>query len=284
MTTPKLNEDTLSEKPAIEQFKRMGYEFIPGEKLDPQESKDSERSSRREVILVNRLRKKLEELNPKAEETVIEKAIRRVTNIQGSSLLDENKSFHKDLVSNISIEQKFKVGKRNVTIKYIDFNEPLNNDFLIVNQFWVKGPKVLDRPDIIVFVNGIPLAVIECKSPVARDTGVGDAIVQLLRYQKEIPALFRTSQVLLGANLFKARYGVVSADDEDFHEWKAETKEKFPVLSEHPTIKEMKELGKLDDKDLPSIPAQQDITIAALFNKKNFLDIVRNLRIGNSRK
>ena len=87
MPPPTLNEDTLSEKPAIEQLARMGYEFIPGEKLDPQESEDCERSSRRDVVLVKRLKRKLAELNPEATESTIDKAVRRATNLQGTSLL-----------------------------------------------------------------------------------------------------------------------------------------------------------------------------------------------------
>jgi len=279
---PKFNEDTLSEKPAIEQLVRMGYAFIPGEKLDPQEAEDCERTSRRDVVLVERLRRKLRELNPEAGETAIEKAIRQITNIQGTGLMDENKAFHRMLVSNISIDQESGAGRRAVTIKFIDFAEPANNEFIVANQFWVKGPKFNDRPDIVIFVNGIPLAVIECKSPVARETGVGDAIDQLCRYQREIPALFRTNQLLLGANLMGAKYGAIGSDYDHFHEWKAKPEEKLPILTQHPTVLEMKSLGLIDEKDLPHTPAPQDVAVAALFNKRNFLDIIRNFTVFES--
>ncbi len=274
MTT--FNEDTLSEKPAIEQLKRMGYEFIPGDKLDPQENEDSERSSRRDVVLVNRLRAKLVELNPDASEGAIDKAIRRVTNIQGTGILDENRTFHHDLVSNISIDQETDAGRRGVTIKFIDFDHPEMNEFLVVNQFWVKGHDVYDRPDIVIFVNGIPLVVIECKSPVAKETGTKEALDQLIRYQKEIPALFRTNQILIGINLFGAKYGVIGASQEDFHEWKAKPEEKLPILRDHPMVKEMLELKLIDKNGLSLTPAAQDVLIAVLLNKKNLLDIIRN--------
>ncbi len=270
------NEDTLSERPAIEQLARMGYEFIPGEKLDPQESEDCERSSRRDVVLTARLKRKLAELNPEATESTIDKAVRRATNLQGTSLLDENKSLHRDLVSNITVEQESGGGRRGQTIRFINFDEPEKNDFLAVNQFWVKGPKLTDRPDLVLFVNGIPLAVIECKSPVARETGVPNALAQLIRYQREIPALFRANQVLAGVNLCGAKYGVVDADLEGFHEWKAKPEEKLPNLADHPTVKEMMKLKLLGSEDLPRKPSAQDVLIAALFNKRNFLDIVRN--------
>mgnify|MGYP001599884508 CR=1 FL=1 len=288
----KFNEDTLSEKPAIEQLVRMGYAFVPGAQLDPQEAEDCERSSRRDAVLVGRLRKKLAELNPEAAEATLDKAIRHVTNIQGTGLLDENRTFHKELVANIAIEQEGPGGRRSLTIKFFNFDDYTKNEFLVVSQFWVKGPKVADRPDIVVFVNGIPVAVIECKSPVARETGVPDALDQLNRYQREIPALFRTNQILLGVNLFGAKYGVVGAGLDGFHEWKvkpgvpfpsiqgrdspAKLDEKLPNLGEHPSVKEMLALKLIKKDDLPRTPAAQDVLIAALLNKKNLLDIIRN--------
>ena len=270
------NEDTLSEKPAIEQLKRMGYLFIPGEQFDPQETEDSERSSRRDVVLVSRLRTKLIEFNPDASEGTIDKAIRHVTNIQGTGLLEENKIFHHELISNISIEQETGDGRRGLTVRFIDFDNPERNEFLAVNQFWIKGHEVFDRPDIVIFVNGIPLVVIECKSPVARETGVMDALDQLVRYQKEIPALFRTNQILIGVNLFGAQYGVVGAKQENFHEWKAKPDEKLPILNDHPIVKEMLELKLINKNDLSLTPASQDVMIAALLKKQNLLDIIRN--------
>ncbi|MBI5624306.1 MAG: type I restriction endonuclease subunit R [Elusimicrobia bacterium] len=257
----------------------MGYTFIPGEKLDPQEAEDCERSSRRDVVLVNRLRKKLSELNPEATEGTIDKAVRHVTNIQGTGLLDENRTFHKELVSNISIEQETGEGRRSLTIRFIDFKEPEKNDFLVVNQLWVKGPKLTDRPDLVVFINGIPVVVIECKSPIARETGVGDALGQLVRYQREIPNLFRTNQLLIGVNLFGAKYGVIDRGSEDFHEWKEKPGEKLPILSDHPSVKEMLALKLIDKGDLPRIPAAQDVLLAALLNKRNLLDIIRNFTV-----
>ncbi len=291
----KFNETTLSEKPAIEQLVGMGYAFIPGDKLDPQETESPERNSRRDVVLVDRLRRKLAELNPEATSSTLDKAVRRVTNIVGTDILDENKSFHKDLISNVTIEQETNgrpfrreendprlqgrgpLGpRRGQTVQFIDFDNPEKNEFLVVNQFWVKGPRVSDRPDIVIFVNGIPLAVIECKSPIAKETGIIDALEQLARYQREIPALFRTNQLLIGANLFGAKYGVVGASLDNFHEWKEKPEEKLPNLSEHPSVKEMLALKLIKKGDLPKTPAAQDVLIAVLFNKRNLLDIIRN--------
>ncbi|MEK6544574.1 MAG: type I restriction endonuclease subunit R, partial [Elusimicrobiota bacterium] len=249
---------------------------VHGDRLDPQESEGCERSSRREVVLTRRLKAKLKELNPDANENTLDKAVRKVTSLQGASLLGINKAFHHDLISNISIEQETGSGRRNLTVRFIDFDDPKNNEFLVVDQFSIKGPKVTDRPDIVIFVNGIPLAVIECKSPIARETGVTDAVEQLLRYQREIPSLFYANQIVVGINLFKAKYATIGATSEDFHEWKAKSEEKLPILTDHPCVKEMLELKAIETSDLPRTPAAQDVLIAALFNKNNFLDIIRN--------
>ncbi len=281
MPPPLLNEDSLSEIPAVEQLKRMGYEYVHGDRFDPQINDDCERSSRREVVLVGRLRSKLKELNAEATDETIEKAIRAVTNIQGTGLIDENRKFHHDLVSNISIEQDGAGGRRGQTVKFVDFEDAERNEFLAVNQFWVKGPKPPDRrPDIVIFVNGIPVALIECKSPVAKEKGVKDALHDLLFYQENIPSLFRTNQILIGTSLFKARYGVVGAGGNDFHEWKAKPNEKLPAILDHPTVREMIDLHLMEEEDLPKEShTAQDVVIASLLNKKNLLDIIRNFTV-----
>ncbi len=255
MTISKFNEDTLSEKPAIEQLRRMKYDFIPGEKLDPQEMGGCERDSRREVVLIDRLRKKLIELNPGVSQNAIQKAVRRVTAIQGTGLLDENKNFSRDLLAGISEDEEQKEGpRRKKTIHFIDFDKPERNEFLAVTQFSVKGPKPPDRrPDIVIFINGIPLVVIECKSPTSPQGGIEKAVGDLIAYQELIPSLFRTNQILIGLNLFGARYGTVGMEPEHFLEWKAPPEE-----------------------NLGPKPSAQDVLISCLLSKQNLIDIIRN--------
>ena len=93
----------------------------------------------------------------------IHKAIRRVTHIQAEGLMEANRQFHQDLISGVSIDQDIGARRQKLTARFIDFDNPERNEFLVVNQFWVKGPKQTDCPDIVVFINGIPLVVIECK-------------------------------------------------------------------------------------------------------------------------
>jgi len=273
---PKFNEDTLSEQPAIEQLQRLKYDYIHGDKLDPELNDRYERSTRREVVLVARLKKKLAEINTHLTEESIDKAIRRVTHIKAEGLVEANQKFHQDLIAGISIDQDIGARRQKQTVRFVDFDNPENNEFLVVNQFWVKGPQETARPDIVIFINGIPLVVIECKSPVAKQTGISRAIRQLKRYQKEIPLLFHTNQICIGSNLFGARYGTVLAGEEFYHEWKHQEDDKFPNMADHPTVREMLELGLIKDEDLSKSPTAQEVLIAGLLNKENLLDIIQN--------
>jgi len=236
MVMPIFNEDSLSEQPAIEQLKKLGYEYVYGDELDPELKEGCERSSRREVVLVSRLKRKLKEINKDLTENTINKAIRRVTHIHAEGLIEANQKFHKDLIAGISIDQDSDGHRQKKTVWFIDFEHPEKNEFLVVNQLWVKGPTETDKPDIIIFINGIPLVIIECKSPVAKQGGLNKALSQLIRYQKEIPLLFHTNQILLGLNLFGAKYGAVGSDN----------------------------------------PTAQETLIAGVLNRKNLLDIIQN--------
>lgn len=206
------------------------------------------------MVLISRLKKKLAEINPHLNEESIDKAIRRVTHIHAEGLMEANRSFRQDLISGISIDQDVRAKRQKLTVRFIDFENPDRNEFLIVNQFWVKGPKQTDCPDIVIFINGIPLVVIECKSPVAKRMGLSKAIHQLMRYQDEIPHLFHTNQILIGLNLFGARYGTIISSQEFFHEWKYTGEEKFPNMAEHPSVREMLELGLIKNEDLSQRP------------------------------
>ncbi len=270
------NEDTLSEQPAIKQLKRLGYTHIHGDRFDPDLIEDCERKSRRDVILEERLKKKLAEINPHLTKESINKAVRKITHIQAQTTLEANRIFHKSLISGISIDQDIRARRQKQTVYFTDFKNIEKNEFLVVNQFWVRKGKITDKPDIVIFINGIPIVVIECKSPVAKNTGVLNAQVQLIRYQKEIPHLFRTNEILIGCNLFGAKYGTIEEPSDKYHEWKIKNSEKLPDMAEHQTVKEMLKLGLIDEKDLSAHPPMQEVLIAGLLKKKNLLDIIQN--------
>lgn len=276
MSGKKFNEDTLSEKPAIEQLKRLGYKYVHGDQLDPDLKEDCERQSRRDVILEERLKKSLAKINPHLTEDSITKAVRRVTHIQSESTLETNRIFHSYLISGISIDQDIGARRQKQTVNFIDFENIENNEFLAVNQFWVRKHRTTDCPDIVIFINGLPVVVIECKSPVAKKTGVLKAQRQLIRYQEEIPQLFWTNEILIGCNLFGAKYGCIDVSEEQHHEWKDPGDSKFPNMAEHPSVKEMIKMGLIDKKDISSHPPMQEVLIAGLLRKPNLLDIIQN--------
>jgi type I restriction enzyme R subunit len=272
----KFDEDTLSEQPAIEQVKRYGYTNIHGDRLDPDLIDDCERQSRRDVILEYRLKEKLMEINPHLTEESVIKAMRKITHIPAPTTLEANRIFHRRLISGTSVDQDIRARRRKETVRYIDFDNIENNEFLVVNQLWIRWGKHYCRPDIVIFVNGIPLVVIECKSPVAKKTGVLTAQQQLLRYQEEIPQLFRTNEILIGCNLFGAKYGMIDVALDKYHEWKAKNGDKLPNMADHPTIKQMLSMGMINQQDLSSHPPMQEVLIAGLLKKNNLLDILQN--------
>ena len=171
MSECKFNEDTLSEQPAIEQLKQLGYLYIHGDQLDPDLIEDCERKSRKEVILINRLKKKLADFNPHLTEESIDKAVRKITHIHAESTFEANRIFHRNIISGVSIDQDIGARRQKQTVYFIDFKNIEKNEFLVVNQFCVRTHKIQDRPDIVLFINGIPVVVIECKSPVAKNKG-----------------------------------------------------------------------------------------------------------------
>lgn len=272
----KFNEDTLSEQPAIEQLKQLGYFYIHGDQLDPDLIEDCKRESRKEVILINRLKKKLADINPHLTEESIDKAVRKITHIHAESTLEANRIFHRNMISGVSIDQDIGARRQKQTVNFIDFKNIEKNEFLAVNQFWVRTHKIQDRPDIVLFINGIPVVVIECKSPVAKNKGVVNAQHQLIRYQEEIPHLFHTNELLIGCNLFGAKYGTIAVPIEHYHEWKDTGDNTFVNMAEHPSVKEMLTLGLIDEKNLSGHPPMQEVLMAGLLKKNNLLDIIQN--------
>jgi type I restriction enzyme R subunit len=178
-------------------------------------------------------------------------AIRRIQYDSEGNLLESNRVFHSYLLSGISVDQDIGARRQKLTVRFIDFQNVERNEFLAVSQFWVRESRIQDRPDIVLFINGIPMGVIECKSPIAKHKGVEDAVKQLIRYQTEIPRLFRTNEVLIGCNLFAARYAVIGQSPDQYHEW--------------------------NEQEVGNTPANmQELLISRLCRRDGLLDIIQN--------
>ena len=140
-------------------------------RLRPPETLEAERESLRDVVLVGRLESALKKLNPWISDDNLHKAVRAVTSVQAASLIEANEDLYTALSYGIALEQDLGEGRKSQQVRFFDFDAPDRNDFLVTRQYKVKGAKKHIIPDVVCFVNGIPLVVIECKSPSLGDAG-----------------------------------------------------------------------------------------------------------------
>lgn len=256
------NEANLSELPAVEQLRQLGYTFVPPEKLE------AERESFRGVVLTKRLASALKKLNPWISDDNIHKAIRAVTAVPATSLIEASEKLHIVLTRGIALEQDFGDGKKSHTVRFFDFDKPDRNEFIVTQQFKVHGAKKNIRPDIVLLVNGIPLVVIECKSPTLGEGWKAEAIDQFSRYQEleeryrdmGAPKLFEPVQLLVATCGQAALYGTVTTPHRFYAEWKRP----WPKIEE--------EL----ERDLGRKPLPQDILFAGMLAPERLLDLVQN--------
>ncbi|MGN4271786.1 type I restriction endonuclease subunit R [Bacillus cereus group sp. BCN115] len=215
----KYNESEL-EIAALEWLEEMDYEIVEGPDIAP-DGDYAERESFHDVVLVERLRDSLQKINPTLERKVIEEAIQKVIANASPNIVLNNKQFHKFVTDGIEIQTQGTDGYNpTVSVYVFDFKNPKNNDFMAVNQFTVIEGKGNKRPDIIVFVNGLPLVVIELKNATNEDVDITDAYNQLQTYKQAIPTLFRYNAFLIASDGVNARVGSLTANEERFMKWR----------------------------------------------------------------
>jgi type I site-specific restriction-modification system R (restriction) subunit len=198
----------------------MDYSVAPGSKLAPGESA-SERDSFSDVVLVGRLRNAIHRLNPAIPEEAREEALRKVLRVGTPSLTQTNRAFHKMLRDGVPVEYPRADGSiAGDHVRLIDFQNPTANDWLAVNQFTIIEGQHNRRPDIVVFVNGLPLGVIELKNAADEDATVWSAYAQLQTYKAEIPSLLHYNAALVVSDGLQARIGSITANQEWFKVWR----------------------------------------------------------------
>jgi type I restriction enzyme R subunit len=207
------------ETQAITWFQDTGWEFRHGPDIAP-DGDTPERADYRQVLLTARLLDTLRKLNPEIPENALEDALRRIAKPDHPSLLFNNRSFHEALLHGVPIEIEIGGEKRGDRLRLIDFAQPERNRILIVNQFAVQGIKQPRRPDLVIFVNGLPIAVIELKNLVSEQTDIWSAFNQLQTYKEEIPDLFVFNEALVISDGLHARVGSLSSDRERFLPWR----------------------------------------------------------------
>lgn len=224
------NEETV-ELAALEWLAQQGYETLFGPDIAP-EMPAAERESYGEVVLTGRLRKALETLNPSATREAVSEALRSLTTPAGGSTLLSNQALHRLLVDGVQVELPDGLGGvRAEHLQVIDFQHPERNQFLAVNQFTIVEGQVERRPDVIVFVNGLPLVIFEFKNTKDASATIEKAYTQLQTYQKQLTHLFAYNALLVISDGTGARLGVMGASFERFQPWKTVTGKE--VLSEN---------------------------------------------------
>ena len=213
--------ENIIEESAIEYLQAFGWQYLNGKEISP-EGIFCERDSFEQIILTERLRKAVVHLNPDIPESAREQAVQKVLRIYSPDLLHNNETFHQFMVEKIKIPYQQGGYERSHEVSLIDFENSLNNEFLIVNQFTIVENNQNKRPDILLFINGIPLVVIELKNASDENATLKKAYDQLQTYKATIPGLFTYNSVCIISDGIECKAGSVTAGYSRFMTWKTE--------------------------------------------------------------
>ncbi|MYA61241.1 MAG: type I restriction endonuclease subunit R, partial [Dehalococcoidia bacterium] len=189
--------ESVVESATLAWLESTGWQTAHGPDIAP-DTADSERDDYGQAVLERRLRDALAALNPGIPTSALEDAFRRITRPEGPTLEARNRAFHRMLVNGVEVEYRDSGGRvRGDLVRVIDFDNPASNDWLAVNQFTVTEDRNTRRPDVVMFVNGLPLGVIELKNPTDEDATIWTAWQQLQTYKSELPTLFSMNEALM---------------------------------------------------------------------------------------
>jgi len=238
---------------AIELLEKQGFEYIYAPEIAP-DSETHMRKSFEDVILKDKLTNALTSINPSLDYDQIEYAVKQCERLKSTELLTDNETFHKMLTEGITVEVQKDGVTRGEIVKLIDFDNVSNNDFVVSNQFTIVENGVNKRPDLILFVNGLPLVVIELKNPVDKNATVASAYKQIQTYKSVIPSLFTYNAFCIISDGLEAKAGTISAGLTRFMSWKSSD-------------------GKSEASKLIS---QVETMITGMLNPVTLLDLIRN--------
>jgi type I restriction enzyme, R subunit len=239
---------------ALVWLESLGYTVMSGLEIAPGESQ-AERESYGQVVLERRLRQTLQRLNPEVPADTLDEAFHKLTRLDRPSLVANNHVIHKYLVEGVPVEYQRPDGSiGGDLVRVLDYDDPEANDFLAVNQFTVVENRYQRRPDVVLFVNGLPLAVMELKNAATEIATIWTTSSQLQTYKQQIPSLFAYNEDLVISDGLQARIGTLTADREWFMPW--------------PTI----EGEELADTRLP----QLQVVLEGVFDKRRFLELIRH--------
>jgi len=239
------------EEIALSYLQGLGYTYQLGTVISP----DGEHPERQynEVVLVTRLRDAIDKLNPNISQDAKEDALKKVLRTESPNVLINNENFHRYLTDGVDVEMRTESGIRGEKIYIVDFENPENNEFVAINQFTVVEGNQNKRPDIILFVNGLPLVVIELKNAVDENANLKSAFNQLQTYKQAIPSLFTYNSLLIISDGWDARCGTITSDYGRFMTWKTKDGQ---TTADH-------------------LQPQMEVMFHGMLNKHTLLDLIR---------
>lgn len=244
--------ESIVEDAALAWLESLGWTVLHGPEIAPGELA-AERTDFGQVVLEQRLRDALARLNPTLSSDTLEDAFRKLTRPEGATLESRNHAVHRMLVDGITVEYRTADSTiRGAQARVLDFDDVDNNNWLAINQFSVSENKYVRRPDLVLFVNGLPLAIIELKNPADENATIWTAFQQFQTYKQQIPSIFTFNEALVVSDGVQARIGTITANREWFLPWR--------------TI----EGDVLADEALP----QLQVMIQGVFERRRFLDLV----------
>ncbi len=251
----KISESQI-ESFAIQLFEHLGYKSLYGPDIAP-DGPNPLRVSLEEVVLKESLRKSVQRINHKLPVAVCEDAVNEVLRIASPDLLANNEQFHRMLTEGISVSVHRDGAERGELVWLIDFDNPLNNEFTVVNQYTIVENGRNKRPDLILFVNGLPLVVIELKNAADENATLQSAFRQVETYKEAIPSLFTYNELIVVSDGLEARAGSLSAGFSRMMAWKSAD-------------------GKAEASRLVS---QLEVLIQGMLNRESLLDLIRSFTV-----
>jgi type I restriction enzyme R subunit len=255
-----MNENII-EKFTIEQLKKLGYEYIYAPDIAP-DSENPQRENFQQVLLLDSLEKAVKRINTTLPVEAQQEAIKEIQRIVSPELTTNNETFHRLLTEGIPVTKTVEGNERGDRVWLIDFKNPLNNDFIVANQFTIIENGNNKRPDVILFINGIPLVVIELKNATDEKATINAAFKQIETYKTVIPSLFTYNSFVVISDGLEAKAGTISAGFSRFMTWKSAD-------------------GKAEASHLVS---QLETLIQGMLNKETLIDLIRHFIVFESSK
>ena len=241
---------------AVGLFEQLGYRYLYGPDIAP-DGANPKRASFEEVVMVESLRHAVYRINHTLPQEVCNEAINQVLRIASPDLLSNNETFHRMLTEGVSVSVHKEGAERGELVWLVDFDNPLNNDFTVVNQYTIVENSHNKRPDILLFVNGLPLVVIELKNAADENATLQSAFRQMETYKETIPSLFTYNSIIVISDGLEARAGSLSAGFSRMMAWKSAD-------------------GKAEASRLVS---QLEVLIKGMLNKETLLDLIRSFTV-----